>query len=195
MYKNKLREFSIANEKLCNPDINDKKAMQASIKNTADTLRKHLKVASADNISGQWLNIYCKYFHCSCDYLMGYISRPNQINTDISKQIGLSDAAIDTLRTLNGSMNTPNNPDAIKKYYADMLSDEDSTSIQSSLNRILTNTKNCEILNLINLYLEYQDIGNNIVSYNDMVYDANMLYRSALKDNIFMQLEKLKGTT
>lgn len=189
LYDKHLREYSISCEDKAKND-------SSRLKNTADTLRKHLDITSGENISGLWLNIYCKYFHCSCDYLMGYINRPTQINTDIALQIGLSDAAIDTLRVLNDTLHVSNNsPDAIIKYYANKPDDNTRVSIISALNRILNNTRNCDLLNIINMYLEQKDIANNTLAYNDMVYDANALYKTALKDNIFMELEKLKGTT
>ena len=194
LYSCKLRFFSGSDDTYQGKDIN--KSNQGNIKNTADTLRKHLDIISPEQISGMWLDIYCKYFHCSCDYLMGYINRPTQINTDIALQIGLSDAAIDTLRVLNDTLHVSNNnPDAIIKYYANKPDDNTRASIISALNRILNNTRNCDLLNIINMYLEQKDIANNTLAYNDMVYDANALYKTALKDNIFMELEKLKGTT
>lgn len=181
LYNCRLREYT---------DEDTKKHRDLE-KNTADTLRKHIEKDSAENISGYWLNIYSKFFSCSCDFLMGYISNPTHTNTDISNQIGLNDKAIDTLRILNGYMPKPNSPGAIVEYYANSL--DGGSSIRSALNQILADTSKCEILNLINLYLVQTDT-NNSVTYNDVVYNMDMLYRTALKDNIFLELDKLKDS-
>lgn len=82
-------------------DSDDQKTRNGKIKNTHDTLYKHIydpRYDSAKNISGMWLNIYCKYFACSCDYLMGYISNPTHENSDIHMVTGLNDKAIALLK-------------------------------------------------------------------------------------------------
>lgn len=75
----------------------DIKLKQSNLKNTVDTLRKHIDVTSAEHISGKWLHIYCSYFGCSCDFLMGYIDLPLHENTNISNVTGLSNAAVNAL--------------------------------------------------------------------------------------------------
>ena len=85
----------------------DDKTIYSQTKNTADKLRKDLLKTSCDDISGTWLNIYCKFFGCSCDFLMGYIKYPKHDNTNISSILGLSDSAINVLtrdRALYGNL-------------------------------------------------------------------------------------------
>lgn len=137
-----------------------------------------------------------KGVNVSNDYILGLSNFRCPENDYIGNVTGLCNEAIDTLRVLNDTMPlSPNSPDAIIKYYANKPDDNTSASILSVLNRILNNTRNCELLNIINMYLDQTDISNNTFAYNDMVYDANMLYRTALKDNIFMELDRLKGTS
>lgn len=59
------------------------------------TIAKHI-----DNISGvsfDWINVYCKFFGCSSDYLLGIISEPTHEITDINKKTGLTTAAASKL--------------------------------------------------------------------------------------------------
>ena len=88
LYKKELRAYSY--------DA-DKKTKYDQTKNTADKLRKDLYKDSCDDISGTWLNIYCRFFNCSCDFLMGYIKYPSHENTSIARVTGLSDTTINIL--------------------------------------------------------------------------------------------------
>lgn len=64
---------------------------------TERTINIHLGISSAEKISGLWLKRYCDYFKCSADFLLGYIDMPNHIQTDIKKETGLSETAIEYL--------------------------------------------------------------------------------------------------
>lgn len=64
-------------------------------------IEEHRKADSASNVSGFWLKVYCDYFHCSADYLFGYIEMPTHAETDIHAKTGLSAEAIERLMEWN----------------------------------------------------------------------------------------------
>lgn len=97
--------------KLVTEDMFDKGILEYDSDNNVDSrskqrtyiqrvLHDHIKKSSAENISGNWLTKYCTYFDCSADYLMGYIEKPTQADTDISKETGLTVEAIAALKLL-----------------------------------------------------------------------------------------------
>lgn len=67
-------------------------------------IEEHRKVESASNISGYWLKAYCDYFHCSADYLFGYIELPTHEKTNIKNATGLSVKAIERITSKNGNI-------------------------------------------------------------------------------------------
>lgn len=75
-------------------DENEKAKQRDNVRKRID---EHLKLESADNVSGIWLHRYCDYFKCSSDFLFGYIDLPTHNYTDIHKETGLS---IDSLKNL-----------------------------------------------------------------------------------------------
>lgn len=91
LYDTGLRIYSTDNT-----DAEAQKTRYRQLKNTTDQLRTHVKREHAD-ISGEWIHIYCEYFKCSCDFIMGYIDRPTHEKTDIGNYTGLSDNAINNL--------------------------------------------------------------------------------------------------
>ena len=48
----------------------------------------------------EMISVYCKFFHCSADYLLGFIDMPTHAHTDISSYTGLSDNAINALHLM-----------------------------------------------------------------------------------------------
>lgn len=64
----------------------------------------HLKLESADKVSGIWLHRYCDYFKCSSDFLFGYIELPTHNYTDIQKETGLSEEALKRIVTPKGNL-------------------------------------------------------------------------------------------
>ena len=97
--------------KLVTEDMFDKGILEYDSDNNPDSrskqrtyikrvLQGHIKIFSAENISGDWLTKYCMYFDCSADYLMGYIENPTQAYTDICKKTGLTVEAIAALKLL-----------------------------------------------------------------------------------------------
>lgn len=96
LYKRKIRNYTSDEN-----TADQKKSNRSQLKNTADQMRKHTKADSAVNVSGLWLDMYCKLFNCSADFLLGYIDRPTQEKNDIGEVIGLSDQAIDTLKYIH----------------------------------------------------------------------------------------------
>lgn len=82
---------------------NDVKNIDARTKqkySVKKSLQNHLAKNSAEEISVQWLSVYCNYFDCSADYLMGYIEKPTYALTDINEKTGLSVEAITALELL-----------------------------------------------------------------------------------------------
>lgn len=86
--------------------IADKRQDKESVRYTADIINRHLSDSQLPD--RKWLDIYCRYFKCSANYLMGYIGQPTQKTTDICKETGLSQSAAELLQTWN-----KNNPDWI----------------------------------------------------------------------------------
>lgn len=83
------------------------------------TLRGHIKGTkkeppkeSVADLSGRWLDIYCRFFGCSAAYLFGEINGFTPEDTDIQAATGLAPEAIKTLRNyrlsgaFEGSRNT-----------------------------------------------------------------------------------------
>ena len=63
------------------------------------TINNHLKyLNSPEQLSGLWVKRYCDFFHCSADYLMGYISQPTHETASVHDQTGLSEKAIRILQ-------------------------------------------------------------------------------------------------
>ena len=69
-------------------------------KNTADTLRKHLDLESPSNLSGNWITVYCHFFGCSAEYLLGLIDEPIHEYKDIYTETGLSFGVVQTLKSI-----------------------------------------------------------------------------------------------
>ncbi len=191
LYNKHLREYSISCEDKAKND-------SSRLKNTADTLRKHLDITSGENISGLWLNIYCKYFSCSCDFLMGYIERPSHEKIVIPKVTGLSDKAIDTLKALNNEYPTI----------------RDTTTLQA-VNSLLSSSGNDVLYNMgvylglnddtMQAYIDSNDCFQKVSPSSDtmgivlhlaggssLVVDDNTICTSLI-DNIRRGLDKIKA--
>ena len=63
-----------------------------------DGSKKHSKYKSAAQISGDWLDRYCRFFDCSSAFLFGEIDDPRFQDTDIQAETGLELSAIKTLK-------------------------------------------------------------------------------------------------
>ncbi|MDE7177058.1 MAG: hypothetical protein K2O59_04520 [Lachnospiraceae bacterium] len=67
------------------------------------TIKNHLNLNSLDNLNSSeslstiYLIEYCNFFHCSADYLLGFIDFPTQENQSIYDITGLNNTAINTL--------------------------------------------------------------------------------------------------
>lgn len=92
LYKNGIIEY--------NDRAGDEIAKAKQRDNTRNVISKHLKLDSAENLSGIWILRYCKYFKCSADYLLRGIDLPTHIETNINKETGLSDTAIETIKSI-----------------------------------------------------------------------------------------------
>lgn len=86
-----------------------------------DSVRKrideHLKLDSADNVSGIWLHRYCNYFKCSSDFLFGLIDLPEHTHTDIQRETNLSEEAI---KRITNHENRFLNTLILSKYFWEM---------------------------------------------------------------------------
>lgn len=88
---------STDNVKNINARIKQKYSVKKSLQN-------HLTKMSAEDISVRWLSVYCAYFDCSADYLLGYIEKPTYAITDVNKRIGLSVESIAALELLKSDV-------------------------------------------------------------------------------------------
>lgn len=72
------------------------------------TIKNHLKLGNLANLTSNeslttfYVSEYCNVFHCSADYLLGYIDYPTHSDTDVAKAIGLSLTSISSLRKIKG---------------------------------------------------------------------------------------------
>lgn len=73
------------------------------------TIKNHLKLGNLTNLNSSeslttiYIAEYCHYFHCSADYLLGYIDYPTHSYTDIGEETGLSVSAINSIKQINNS--------------------------------------------------------------------------------------------
>lgn len=73
------------------------------------TIKNHLKLGNLTNLNSSeslttlYIAEYCNFFHCSADYLLGYIDYPTHSDTDIGKETGLSLSAIASIKRINNS--------------------------------------------------------------------------------------------
>lgn len=83
-----------------------------SYRQVIDTIYKRIKVDLRNidfkETSGRYILAYCKFFHCSADYLLGLIEMPTHAKTDIHAETGLSTEAIDLLIDWNEKIELPN---------------------------------------------------------------------------------------
>lgn len=72
-----------------------------SYRQAIDTIYKRVKAdlrnTDFKGTSGRYMSAYCKFFHCSADYLLGMIEMPTYTKTDIHAETGLSAEAIEQL--------------------------------------------------------------------------------------------------
>lgn len=83
-----------------------------SYRQAVDTIYKRVKVdlrnTDCKGTSGKYMLAYCKFFHCSADYLFGLIEMPTHVDTDIHAETGLSADAIKQLIKWNEKTKLPN---------------------------------------------------------------------------------------
>ncbi len=132
--------------------------------NVAHTIREHLKKESAGNVDGYWLKIYCDYFHCSADYLFGYIELPTHEKNNIKNHTGLSENAIDKLINLYNIANSDEN--AFRSH--------DALEYLDIISNLLTSEDFLMILKEIS----------NADSYEIAVHDANAGSAEEIQKNI-----------
>lgn len=77
---------------------NHKQTEKEKIAYTARSINLHLDKETPSGLSVEWLKRYCDFFHCSSDYLLGYISQTTHETTDIQEKTGLSENAINVLQ-------------------------------------------------------------------------------------------------
>lgn len=84
-----------------NPRFNYNSPENNSYRQAIDTIYKRVKVdlrnTDFKGTNGKYLLAYCKFFHCSADYLLGLIEMPTHTETDIHAETGLSTEAIERL--------------------------------------------------------------------------------------------------
>lgn len=83
-----------------------------SYRQAVDTIYKRVKIdlrnTDFKKTSGEYMLAYCKFFHCSADYLLGLIDMPTHAKTNIHAKTGLSTEAIEQLIKWNEKTKLPN---------------------------------------------------------------------------------------
>lgn len=81
-------------------------------RHVVDAISKRIKAdlrnADFKKMNGTYMLAYCKFFHCSADYLLGLIEMPTHAETDIHAETGLSADAIKQLIKWNEKTKLPN---------------------------------------------------------------------------------------
>lgn len=97
---------------LYNPRFTYNSPENNSYRQAIDTIYKRIKVdlrnIDCKETSGKYILAYCKFFHCSADYLLGLIEMPTHTETDIHAVTGLSTDAIKLLIDWNKKSKLPN---------------------------------------------------------------------------------------
>lgn len=96
------------------------KKQDCNLSNAYKTIRSH--VLDKSDIEITWLKNYCDFFHCSADYILGYISEPTHEITDINKSSGLSAAAISELLKADSDKKILFNRLVAGGYFDDLIS-------------------------------------------------------------------------
>ena len=104
--------------------------------NTRRAIARDIENNNPLRVSGERLDWYCRFFHCSADYLMGYIDAPTYEQKDIQELTGLPDEAarpllkkerlvVDALTDLLAGLDDPeaNDPDNIANVRRSLLYD------------------------------------------------------------------------
>ena len=107
------------------------------LRNRARTISSHLNDPTFTKISSEWLKIYCDFFGCSADYLLGYIDLPTHDETNIYNHTGLSEDAIDKLYCLYNTV-------------GDKFDVYDAISCLDIINGLLKSEDFMYLINLIN---------------------------------------------
>ena len=88
----KMDLMSLEYDDYCINDKDRRQLERKKIDNVRKSIHDHRKIASATNVSGKWIDIYCRVLGCDSDYLFGYTDYPRKLNraTDITSSTGLS---------------------------------------------------------------------------------------------------------
>lgn len=108
------------------PNSDNEESQKDQVQNVAHVLREHLKIDSAERISGQWLLIYTKYFDCSADFLTGKIDTFNHDMIDATEKTGLSEKAIETIASY----------DTTQKELLESMATADNDILKHTLNTL-----------------------------------------------------------
>jgi len=113
-----------------------RKECRASATRTIDL---HLAGKPIENISGEWIARYSKFFHCSTDYLFGNISMPTPDVATTHDLTGLSEGAITILKNWHqsGDASVESWPSLLNK----ILEDDDAPNLMNNLNIYAGTTK------------------------------------------------------
>ncbi len=89
----------------CNsPENNDYRHVIDAI---SKRIKTDLRNEDFKKTSGTYMLAYCKFFHCSADYLLGLIKLPTHAETNIHSETGLSKEAINRLIEWNEETKLP----------------------------------------------------------------------------------------
>lgn len=78
-------------------DDNKNKSEKESIENIKRAIENHLHREYASGVYNDWIDSYVRFFHCSADFLFGYIDMPTHELTDAAAYTGLEERTVDYL--------------------------------------------------------------------------------------------------
>lgn len=83
-------------------DMYTEKTKSQQINAVSKTIRKHLNKESTPNTL--WLKIYCDYFDCSADYLLGFIPVQKHDTSSVYNTTGLSHKSVEALKLIKSDV-------------------------------------------------------------------------------------------
>lgn len=157
-------------------------AKKKCIENTANTIREtHMFYYSASNMSGKWIDIYCRFFGCSAAYLFGEIDSFTPEYKAIQDTTGLSDRAAEQLLYL--SKNRERMPLA--------------SEMHDTLNLILSDPSTMsDLLQAIGIMtgtVHFGKSGDNLPDLPDMNTADPAFIRAVKEKRLIMAVEKLSN--
>lgn len=103
LYDNKLITVNHHARNADDEAFDEKDMIRMAKASIARQIQKHINADSADIVSGDYINAYCRFFSCSADFLFGFdpIVTNDLTSRQICRHTGLSEQAVSNLRSDN----------------------------------------------------------------------------------------------